>query len=131
MVIGAGGAGKTTLACTLGRVLDLPVVHLDAHYFGPGWRPLPPAEWETRQGQLLSGRRWWAGGRRRPATDLPAGLHHRLERQFLAYVLGFRRRRRPALLAELARWSQHRTVVILRSRRAIRQFVDQLPSPGR
>jgi adenylate kinase family enzyme len=164
-VIGAGGAGKTRLARTLGRVLDLPVVHLDAHYYNPGWQPLPPAEWAARQHQLAAGTRWvmdgnyastlalrleradtiilldlhpllcawqvlwrWTLGHLRSASDLPAGLRPKLGRQFLAYVLGFRRHRRPALLAELARWSQGRTVVILRSRRAVKQFIARLPS---
>jgi hypothetical protein len=74
--------------------------------------------------------RRWVGGHRRPAPDLPAGLHPKLDRQFLAYVLGFRRRRRPTLLAELARWSHGRTVIILQSRRAVRQFINHLPPPG-
>jgi hypothetical protein len=69
----------------------------------------------------------WALGRWRPAPDLPAGLRPNLDRQFLAYVLGFRRRRRPAQLAELARWSQGRTVVILQSRRAVKQFTEPPP----
>ena len=43
-VIGAGGAGKPRLARTLGQALGLPVVHLDAHYYGPGWQPLPTVE---------------------------------------------------------------------------------------
>jgi hypothetical protein len=55
--------------------------------------------------------------------------HPKVDRQFLAYVLSFRRRRRPVLLAELARWSHGRTVVILRSRRAVRRFIAQLPPP--
>jgi hypothetical protein len=60
-------------------------------------------------------------------THLPGGLHRKVDRQFLDYMLGLHHRRRPALLAELARWSQGRTVVILQSRRAVRQFIDQLP----
>jgi hypothetical protein len=71
--------------------------------------------------------RRWALGRWRSAPDLPAGLRPKLDRQFLSYVLGFRRRRRPALLAELARWSHGRTVVVLRSRRAVKRFIAQLP----
>jgi adenylate kinase family enzyme len=163
-VIGAGGAGKTRLARTLGRTLGLPVIHLDAYYYGPGWAASAPADWAARQHQLAAGERWvldgnyvstlalrlqradtivfldlppllcawqvlcrWALVRRRPTPDLPAGLHPKLDRQFLAYVLGFRRRRRPALLAELSRWSHGRTVIVLRSRRAIKRFITQLP----
>jgi ATP-dependent protease HslVU (ClpYQ) ATPase subunit len=35
-VIGAGGVGKTHLARTLDHILGLPMIHLDAHYYGPG-----------------------------------------------------------------------------------------------
>jgi adenylate kinase family enzyme len=44
----------------------------------------------------------------------------------LARTLG-RRRRRPALLAELNRWSHSRTVVVLCSRHAVKRFIAQLP----
>ena len=61
-VIGAGGAGKTRLVCALGQALDLPVVHLDLHYYGPGWLPLPPTEWVDRQRQLAAAERWVMDG---------------------------------------------------------------------
>jgi adenylate kinase family enzyme len=165
-VVGAGGAGKTTLARTIGRALRLPVIHLDAHYYGPGWRPPAPADWAARHRRLAAGERWvldgnyagtlaarleradtvvfldlppllcawqvlrrWALGGLRPAPDLPAGLRPKLDRGFLAYVLSIRRRRRPALLAELARRPQGLTVVVLGSRRAVRRFLAQLPPP--
>lgn len=31
VIVGSGGAGKSTLA--LGETLDLPVIHLDKHYW--------------------------------------------------------------------------------------------------
>jgi adenylate kinase family enzyme len=61
-VIGAGGAGKTHLARTLGHTLGLPVIHLDAHYYGPGWQPSAPADWTARQHQLAAGERWVLDG---------------------------------------------------------------------
>ena len=37
MIIGCGGAGKSTLARQLGEKLNLPVVHLDKLFWKPGW----------------------------------------------------------------------------------------------
>jgi hypothetical protein len=69
-----GGAGKTRLARTLGHLLELPVIHLDAYSYGPGWRPLPPADWAARQRQLFSGQRWVAAGNY--ASTLALRLEH-------------------------------------------------------
>jgi len=40
-IVGSGGAGKTHFARALGQALDLPVVQLDAHYYGSRWQPHP------------------------------------------------------------------------------------------
>ena len=37
MIIGCGGAGKSTLARQLGEKLNIPVVHLDKLFWHPGW----------------------------------------------------------------------------------------------
>ena len=37
--MGVSGAGKTTLAARLGRLLDVPHVEIDALFHGPGWTP--------------------------------------------------------------------------------------------
>lgn len=37
ILIGCGGAGKSTLAQQLGEKLDIPVVHLDKLFWHPGW----------------------------------------------------------------------------------------------
>lgn len=37
LIIGCGGAGKSTLARQLGDKLGLPVVHLDKLFWHPGW----------------------------------------------------------------------------------------------
>jgi len=38
-VAGTSGSGKTTLAATVGEVLGLPHVEIDALFHGPGWTP--------------------------------------------------------------------------------------------
>jgi len=45
LVIGSGGAGKSTVATRLGQLLDLEVNHLDKFYWRPGWVETPLEEW--------------------------------------------------------------------------------------
>src|SRR5262245_11527403 len=58
LVIGSGGAGKSTFATRLGAATGLPVVHLDARYWRPGWVPTPKQEW-TRAIDEISARDAW------------------------------------------------------------------------
>ena len=44
LIIGCGGAGKSTLARQLGDKLNLPVVHLDKLFWHPGWVESPKEE---------------------------------------------------------------------------------------
>jgi adenylate kinase family enzyme len=58
LVIGSGGAGKSTFALRLGEALGLPVVHLDSCYWQPGWVEPPKDAWlKTVEGLL--GREAW------------------------------------------------------------------------
>lgn len=57
LVIGGPGSGKSTLAVRLGAALGLPVVHLDAHFWRPGWQESPRAEWADRVAELAAGER--------------------------------------------------------------------------
>ena len=61
-VVGSGGAGKSTFAATLGERTGLPVVHLDHHFWQPGWVETPRDEWRRRQAELFAGNRWIADG---------------------------------------------------------------------
>ncbi len=58
LVIGCGGAGKTTVARQIAARTGLPLVHLDQLYWHPGWIPTPNAEWD-RQVQALIGQEAW------------------------------------------------------------------------
>ncbi|CAM3279218.1 adenylate kinase [Stackebrandtia soli] len=58
MVVGCSGAGKSTLAVELGRRYELPVVHLDAHYWRPGWVRPSDEEWAATVGELVENPRW-------------------------------------------------------------------------
>lgn len=47
IIIGCGGAGKSTLARKLGEKTGLPVVHLDRLFWKPGWVEMPPDEFDA------------------------------------------------------------------------------------
>jgi len=62
MIIGSGGAGKSTLARQLGKMLDLPVIHLDAVHWQPGWVAMPKDEWCGKVAEMTQGERWIIDG---------------------------------------------------------------------
>ena len=61
-IIGSCGAGKSTLARTLGEKLNLPVIHLDAYYWQPGWQETEARRWHQIQQELIKGDRWIIDG---------------------------------------------------------------------
>ena len=63
MVIGCGGAGKSTLARKLGEKTGLPVVHLDQIWWAPGnWQHLEKPEFDERLRLELEKPRWIVDG---------------------------------------------------------------------
>jgi adenylate kinase family enzyme len=62
MIIGSGGAGKSTFARRLGRALGREVVHLDALYWRAGWVEPPKDEWAQRVAELARGESWIIDG---------------------------------------------------------------------
>ena len=70
VVLGMGGAGKSVLARRLGAAWALPVLHLDAVFWGPGWRPTPPEVWRDVVAGLAAGERWVIEGAYPEVVDL-------------------------------------------------------------
>ena len=62
LVIGAGGAGKSTFARALAARTGLPVVHLDRHYWQAGWRPTPDEDWIPQVERLCAEDSWIMDG---------------------------------------------------------------------
>lgn len=62
LIIGSGGAGKSTLARQLGEKLDLPVVHLDKLFWKPGWVESTDAEFDEALEKELEKPRWIMDG---------------------------------------------------------------------
>jgi hypothetical protein len=62
VLIGPLAAGKSTLAVKLGRLLGIPVHHLDWLYWGDTWTPTPPAEWQALLDRIVAGESWIIDG---------------------------------------------------------------------
>ena len=62
IIIGCGGAGKSTLARQLGEKLNIPVVHLDKLFWKPGWVEETPEEFDRKLALELEKPRWIMDG---------------------------------------------------------------------
>lgn len=62
LVVGSGGAGKSTFASRLGARTGLPVIHLDAIYWRPGWREPTREEFRAQLGPVLADPQWIMDG---------------------------------------------------------------------
>ncbi len=48
LIIGNCASGKSTLAKKLHAITQLPIIHLDQHYWNPGWIETPKEMWEAK-----------------------------------------------------------------------------------
>jgi adenylate kinase family enzyme len=162
-IVGCGGSGKSYVARELGRLLDLPVIHMDAVYFDDQWNPLPMERFEAVQSGLVAASRWVIDGNYNSTVqvrleaadtvvfmDLPTsvclwgilsrqlrhgrgqndqnGVYNRITGDVLRYVLSYRRKMRPRVLAKIDRHASGAHVIALTSRRQTRRFLRQVAS---
>src|SRR3954452_22317387 len=71
LVIGMAGSGKSTFSRALSARTGLPVIHLDLHYWKPGWVEPSEDEWRERHRSLLVAEAWIADGNYYETLDLP------------------------------------------------------------
>ncbi|MET0967646.1 MAG: adenylate kinase [Tardiphaga sp.] len=139
LILGSPGAGKTVAARALADVTGLPAVHLDGHFWQPGWRESDAEVWHATVERLSAAPGWIMDGNYRgtlplrlaradtlihldyqtglclwrvlrrtftgwgcPRDELPPGCPERFDRQFLIYVLRYRRDQRPRDIAAMA-----------------------------
>lgn len=62
IVIGSGGAGKSTFSKRLGKALNIDVIHLDTLYWRPNWVKTPVYEWNEIVRKLLKADSWIMDG---------------------------------------------------------------------
>lgn len=62
VILGRGGAGKSTLSRQLSDVTGIPVVELDALFWQPGPTPMNPSRWVACQQELIQPGSWILDG---------------------------------------------------------------------
>ena len=62
VIIGCGGAGKSTLSKGLGNLLSLPIYHLDCLYWKPDWIPIEHDEFIQIQEKIMTKEQWIVDG---------------------------------------------------------------------
>lgn len=70
LVIGSAGAGKSTLSRQLSEQLNLPIVHLDRHYWQPNWVPTPDEAWDRFVIEAAEREQWIMDGNYSRTLDL-------------------------------------------------------------
>jgi adenylate kinase family enzyme len=146
VVLGRGGAGKSTFAARLGATLDLPVIELDKHFWPPDLTPLPHEQWAAKQRELISGPAWILDGDLGPYDVLSVRLRAadtvvvldfplwrcawralRRSRENLAFwrwLVSYRRRSLPTVMATIAAHAGGAELHVLRSPRAVACFLS-------
>ncbi|HEY3324006.1 MAG TPA: DNA topology modulation protein [Planctomycetota bacterium] len=100
LILGCAGAGKSTLARQLGKALALPVFHLDAIFWKPGWVMTPADEEEIILQRIVAGEKWIIDG------NYAGNLNIRLPRADTILFMDFPRR--VCLWRVVRRWMMFR-----------------------
>jgi len=70
LLIGAGGSCKSVLAGRIAAQTGLPLIHLDALFWKPGWVETPRDEWKQIVEELVRGDAWVMDGNYGGTLDL-------------------------------------------------------------
>lgn len=62
LILGPSGSGKSTVGKRIGRILSIPAVHLDMHYWKPNWIETPKDDWPDKVKELIALETWVMDG---------------------------------------------------------------------
>ena len=74
LILGPSGSGKSTLGKRIGRILGIPTVHLDMHYWRPNWIETPKDEWSIKVKELISSEMWVMDGNYTSTLQMRVGF---------------------------------------------------------
>lgn len=75
-MVGSGSAGKSTFARELAAIVGVPLIHLDRHFWGPGWTPTPREVWRARVRELAARPAWVMDGNYGGTVELRVARAH-------------------------------------------------------
>jgi adenylate kinase family enzyme len=153
VILGRGGAGKSTLARRLAETTQLPLIELDREFWNDRLEVMPPDRWTARQRQLARGDRWIMDGDLGPYDDAEPRLRRadtvvvvdlplarcawralrrgRERRDFWRWTIRWRRVSRPRLLAAVGAHAPDAALVILRTPAQVQAWVVQVVDGAR
>ena len=149
VILGRGGAGKSTLARRLGGVTGLPMVELDTLFWLPGLAPADPGTWAARQRELVQRDTWILDGDLGPydaaldarlrAADTVVVLdlafwrcawrtirRGREQGGYWRWVWKYRRKSLPEVMQAITANAPHAQVYVLRSPGMTRRFLAEV-----
>ena len=126
VVLGRGGAGKSTFARRLAGRTGLPVIELDTLFWQPGLVATDPATWASDQSRLVQDEAWIMDGDLGPYDD---ALPIRLRSAETIVILDFTFL--PKLMEAITREAPHAEVTVLRGPATVRRFMAAVPPLSR
>ncbi len=146
VILGRGGAGKSTAATQLGKITQIPVIELDKYFWQPGLLPTPIDEWKQVQHNLTARSQWIMDGDlgkydvlgiRLRAADTVLVLDFSLTRCFLRavqrspergnfwwWLFTWRWLSRPKVMKAIDAYATKADVHILRTPKALEKFLS-------
>ncbi|MEF3306193.1 DNA topology modulation protein [Paenibacillus sp. GYB003] len=70
VILGCSGSGKSTMARRIAERTGLPVYHLDAYYWKPGWVAADPETFDAEVAEIAAEDRWIIDGNYSRTLDL-------------------------------------------------------------
>ena len=148
VILGRGGAGKSTLARELGAVTGLPVTELDTLFWQPGLAAADPGQWEACQAELVRRDAWILDGDLGPHDSALGGrleaadtvivlnfsvlrcawrtlLRGRERADYWRWVWAYRRLSLPDIMAAIGRTAPRARLYVLRNPRMVRRLLAQ------
>ena len=148
LLLGRGGAGKSTLARQLGERLYIDVTELDKIFWSPSLSPLNKDDWVAKQKELSRRDAWIMDGDLGRFDVLPVRLQRsdtvilldfplmtcliralrrgRERMDFWIWLITWRRLEKPKLICAIREHAPRAKLIVLRNQRQVDAFVESI-----